>query len=807
MSALSHQLRQLARLGRRRRMATDERGFTLIETVTAIVILAILAVGLIGLVESAIVTNTLGRQRTVAQQMAQDQVEWIRQLDYNTEVGTPGGNPNGIVPVTKSITVRGLEATMTTDVDWVADTTPGTYATFANYKKITVRVTSNRNGAVLTSIVTYVAPPGRSPTGGLSNAIINVKVQDMGYVDNTYMSGVQVDLATGPSAPISDVTDSNGLVTFPGLTPNPTSGPTAYYDLSAVEPSGYVTYVDDRVPGPSVHIQVAPSETKGPQVIRLYKPATVDVALTDSAGNPYVGAATIKATSQRLGITKSYASAAMPITSFNGDPVVPGDFTLRAYTSSGGLCSDPVAKYVPDAYPTTMTSTFTLQLVPCPMGSLKVNVTQFGVPSTGSTVTIKDGPNDYLPITQTTDTTGATTFTNLPSGSDQYTITVTDPAGNVTATGTATVATGATTNTTIDLADPPMGTISADVHWLGVDVDGATVQVTGGPYGISLTGTTSTAGIVNFSNLVPAGSGYTVTATKNGVSKTASGVSVTAGSTTVVLLNMPTANLVVDATWLGQSVGSGASVSVSGGPDAANGPYTGTTNSSGQAVITVPETASPYSYTVSASKSGGSGTAAVTTVPSTGASVSVAFTQIGTIRVTTTWAGAGSSGAVVTITGGPLGGTYSGTTDTTGVATIQVPASSSAYTVTAVKSGVTVSGSVSSVADGATVNLSLSFTRTFNIRVRRSSTNITTSVVTISGGPASVTISVTGNNTSGKGQSGLYTMLDVPVGSGYTIKAYGPCGTNPDSRTHTGVTISVSQGQINETYNSNTCPV
>ena len=51
---------------------------------------------------------------------------------------------------------------MTTDVDWVADTTPGTFATFANYKKITVKITNNRNGAVLTSVVTYVAPPGRS---------------------------------------------------------------------------------------------------------------------------------------------------------------------------------------------------------------------------------------------------------------------------------------------------------------------------------------------------------------------------------------------------------------------------------------------------------------------------------------------------------------------------------------------------------------------------------------------------------------------------------------------------------------------
>ncbi len=66
----------------------------------AMVVFAIIAVALMGLLESAIAANGLGRQKTVAHQLAQDQVEWIRQLDYTTEVGIPGGNPNGIIPAT-----------------------------------------------------------------------------------------------------------------------------------------------------------------------------------------------------------------------------------------------------------------------------------------------------------------------------------------------------------------------------------------------------------------------------------------------------------------------------------------------------------------------------------------------------------------------------------------------------------------------------------------------------------------------------------------------------------------------------------
>ena len=143
-------------------------------------------------------------------------------------------------------------------------------------------IRSNRNNAVLTSIVTYVAPPGRAPFGGVNNAIINVTVSDMGLTTNNALAGALVNLTTGPSAPLSDTTDSTGLVTFPGLTANPTSGPQAYYDLAASK-AGYITYVADRSPNTPAHLQVAPSETAS-RTIRLYKPATINVALTNSSG-------------------------------------------------------------------------------------------------------------------------------------------------------------------------------------------------------------------------------------------------------------------------------------------------------------------------------------------------------------------------------------------------------------------------------------------------------------------------------------------------------------------------------------------
>ncbi len=110
---------------------------------------------------------------------------------------------------------------MTTDVDWVNDPTPASYSTAANYKRVTVVVRSNRNNAVLTSIVTYVAPPGRAPFGGVNNAIINVNVRTWAWRRTTRSPVRLVNLTTGPSAPLSDTTDSTGLVTFPGADREP----------------------------------------------------------------------------------------------------------------------------------------------------------------------------------------------------------------------------------------------------------------------------------------------------------------------------------------------------------------------------------------------------------------------------------------------------------------------------------------------------------------------------------------------------------------------------------------------------------
>lgn len=806
------------------RALAREQGFTLIEVVLASVIFIGVATALLGTLTSSIVVHDLSRERTFAQQAATEQIECIRRLAYQDVGLYPSGNPTGRIGDTTvatqdyckaspaALNKTGVAATMTTNVSYADDPGPSSYSTGANYKKVAVNVTRDSDGAALASQVTFVAPVQRAPFGGINNAILNVTVSDLAL--NTPLQGATVSLANGPSGPRSGTTDSAGLVSFAALLPGT---PSDYYDISVAK-TGYVTFVDDIPPLAPAHKNLAPASTV-PATIRIYKPATINLGVTDGVGGPvHTGATTVKITSALTSTTQTYSvtGGSSAITTFGGQPLRPGvDYTVRGYTGAG-LCSAAESKTVPDAYPTTLSTAYTVALEPCSVGTLVVDVTQLGGPAGGASVTVSAGPNDFAPIVQTTNASGQTTFTNLPSGTDPYSISVTSLGE--TATGSALVATGATTTASITVPDPPVGEIDADVHWLGLDVNGATVTVTGGPQSINQSLTTGPSGLVTFANL-PAGSGYTVAATKNGQTVTQTGVTVTTGSTTALTFNMPTGTIAVTATWAAQAAGS-AGVSITGGPD--GGTYTGTTNASGTVSIAVPATTPAFPYTVTVTKNGGSGTSTVTSVTNGGTTAtSVAMGGVGTIAVTATWAGqpAGDVGGTntITITAGPnTGSSYTGTTSAAGTVSITVPATTAAfpYTVSASKNAGTGSSSVTSVANGGTTATGIIMipTKTLTLLIRAGGVNIPNQPVTVSltdgpnGSPSVTPAYQFVGNTNGSSQV-ILTVPSQATGS-YRVKVYrtGCPGSTNRSRTQT---VSALPGTTSATINmtTSTCPL
>lgn len=485
---------------RHRRRVAGESGFTLIETLFAMVIFAGLAAAMAGLLTSAISSNKLSRQRTIADQAAMEQIEYIRRLPYQ-DVGIVLGNPPGVVTSPTSVNVTGLKATITTQIRWIDDPTPTSYETTANYKRVTVTATRDVDGKVLAREVTYVAPSSRTPFGGINLATIQPLVID--YALNVPMENVAINLATGPSAPRNDVTDATGKVSFPKLTPNPTpTCPSDCYDLTATL-FGYV-----QLDAP-MRVNVAAGQTATP-TIQIYRPATINVLLEDTFGSPYTGTVSLRMTTARTGASETFtvSGGSATVTAVNGEQIVPSvQYTAEAWTTGGvPLCATPVTKYVPDDYPTIMTSTFTLVLGACPSGTVLVTVTWGASPAPAATVTLSGGPYALAPVTGTTDVNGQVTFSNVPAGAG-YTVTATKAGANATPQ-TISVTTGSTTNVTMALQT---GTLVVNVKRSGVNQNGATVRVTGGPMAINVTGTTNASGNATFLN-VPIGNGYTIKA-------------------------------------------------------------------------------------------------------------------------------------------------------------------------------------------------------------------------------------------------------------------------------------------------------
>lgn len=421
----------------------------LAEIVIALLLFEVIGTSLIFLLSSATAATGLARQRTVAQQAALSQIESIRTLPY-AAVGLVNGNPGGCLgvtsattscpnssypPVTASVNNGGLVATLKTTVSYVNDPGPLSYTSYANYKKVVVTVTRTRDSKLLADAATYVAPPVKASA---SNAVVKAQVVD--YGNNTAVANVPVALATGPSAPENDTADAGGNVTFAGLTPNPTSGGQAYYDLSLTPPTGYVTLYDTVSPAAPAHVQLAPGQT-WQTILNVYKPATAIVQLKNWDGSTFAGSGTVTLGYQRPPGTNrtqnfSYTGSPLTITSMNEGTntvqLIPG-LSYTASVSAPTFYPNPPTSYtttanVPDAYPSTLTHTFTFT------GAQRATVTATVKRGTtlcsNATVTVTGGPWGGAPWNlslSATTVNGVATIPNVPIGSG-YTIRATESA-------------------------------------------------------------------------------------------------------------------------------------------------------------------------------------------------------------------------------------------------------------------------------------------------------------------------------------------------------------------------------------------
>jgi Prokaryotic N-terminal methylation motif len=417
----------------------SESGQSLIEVLIASGIFAIVSASLIYLLTSTVNISSLSRQKTLAQEMAASEIDYIRNLPYSS-VGNVSGNPSGSIPLTQSVNIGGASgaanATETTHISYVNDPTPLSYQSLANYKQVSVTIT-RADGTQLAREVTNIAPPIKASQ---SQAAIVVTVVDTG--NNTVVPNATVNVASGPSGSESDVTDATGKVTFAGLLPTTTGQPN--YDVTVTPPSGYVALKDTQPPAAVAHFPLSPGQTQ-PAAIQIYQPVTVYVQLLNFDGTAYTGTANITVTSSRGTQTFAYSSPQTAITALNGEALVPGlNYTVAVSNGTGGSFygNSTTASVPANNYPTNLSSTFAFTNAQLATVTLAATNKTGGNCTSATSVTITGGPWSLSGSTALTANVaaGVATFTSLVPVGTGYVITAKNGSTTVTSTTTAVVA-------------------------------------------------------------------------------------------------------------------------------------------------------------------------------------------------------------------------------------------------------------------------------------------------------------------------------------------------------------------------------
>lgn len=154
-------------------------GYTLLETVLAVVIVGLLVVGILSVFNYGLAVVAENKARTGAITLAEQQLELIRNLPYD-DIGTVGGIPSGALPQTKTATLNGVSYTIATQVIYYDDPFDGLLGGNPNdplntdYKKARVSATwVGRYGVKSYVAVTTIAPNGiESSDGGGTLAIL-----------------------------------------------------------------------------------------------------------------------------------------------------------------------------------------------------------------------------------------------------------------------------------------------------------------------------------------------------------------------------------------------------------------------------------------------------------------------------------------------------------------------------------------------------------------------------------------------------------------------------------------------------------
>ena len=401
MTTESHHMITLRRLRR-------EDGFTIVEAMVAVSMLAVAISLTIQPVMASLRRIADARTISVAENLAQAEIESLRALDYE-DVGLPGRSPSGVLDEQHTVTVEGRAYDVRLDVRYAGSLTglavvpqggdgvEGAWDPGVDYKVVTVTVTATGREHDPVIMETIVSPRSVGAHEGIANARVYLAAYEPFAPSGYHLPSLKIQ--DSPAAPISSALYADTQV-FPAIPPGD-------YVVTLDDADGWVIHPDDVITGnDALHVTAG---TLTETTLRVYRPATLTITAVDAATGDAVP-------SPRLAYKNLVRDQTVTL--------APGVLTAT------GL--------IPDAYDLTVTAsgyqTWTLSSVNIPSGypspdmSLTAQMQPIGSPTTTTTTTVP-GSTTTVPGTTTTTQPAGTTTTTQPVNARAVSFDVDDNTG------------------------------------------------------------------------------------------------------------------------------------------------------------------------------------------------------------------------------------------------------------------------------------------------------------------------------------------------------------------------------------------
>jgi prepilin-type N-terminal cleavage/methylation domain-containing protein len=396
--------------------AHREGGFTLVEVMVAVTVLAIILVLTIQPVMTAMRRIDTARWVSVAESLAQSEIESIRGLSYQ-DVGVSGFTPSGVLSSSKTMVVDGRSYTVATDVTYQGSITglhvipqggdgvQGSWDAGVDYKAVTVTVSGAGLGSDPVVVNTIVAPPNIGAHEGIANARVTVAAYEPFAAGTFVLPEMQVQAS--PAAAIRSRSHDSAQV-FPGIPPG-------NYVAGMAVADGWVLHPADVTAGRANLNVVVGQITE--TALRVYKPARLLVTVTDLNTGLALGTARVSLTNVPSGTTTNYTQGQYTITG-----LIPDAYNITV-AATGYESYSATSVNIPAGYPS-------------PDHSLAVALRPIINPPVTVTFTVKD--NTGRAVNGATMTVTGTSQGTLTAVTDSAGVARIDIVGGATVTATAT---------------------------------------------------------------------------------------------------------------------------------------------------------------------------------------------------------------------------------------------------------------------------------------------------------------------------------------------------------------------------------